>query len=133
MIALALSLLCSEPVFPHVASESLAGTDVAIPEGLPGTTRVLLVAFKRDDADALAARFAALRALAASTPGLYVVQTPVIGDVNRVLRAIIFQAQKGAVDEKARERFIPLFVAPDTVKRPLALKDDGMVAVIVAK
>lgn len=111
--------------FPKVNGSNLEGKEVNIPVDLEGKTKLLLVAFKREQQDDVNTWLSSTVDLLKKYPDFSVYEIPTIKEMNFLMRFNINNGMRyGIPSEEQREKTITLFIDKEKFKKALAIESE---------
>ena len=107
--------------------------EVRLPADLGSPHTLVLMGLRRAHQKQVDTWLAEVERLTGDHPGLDVVQTPLMGPQNRLVRGIVESAMRAQFKDRAqRERLIPLYVEPEPFLAQLGISDrDAAVVLLV--
>ena len=118
--------------FPRVEARSLNGERFTVPDELPGTLRLLAVAFRREQQQLVDSWLGWMLDLEARTPGLRAFELPVLSLVYSPARRLIDGGMaRGVGTDAARERTLTVYGDVRGVVGALGLPGTGSIAVVL--
>jgi hypothetical protein len=114
------------PPLPRLEARDLLGAERVIPDDLPRTPVLVVLAFRREQQADVDAWVAAL-------PGAPVIEVPVIGRRWNAVRGFIDGGmRRGIGDEEVCARTWTVYTDVGAAMRPLGVRDQGRIAVAVS-
>jgi hypothetical protein len=122
----------AQGVFPNVTADDLNGRSVTLPQGFPGETTIVFIAYKQNQQPLVDGW---VRALGLDpSNGAEFVEIPVVGVGTRLIRPIVDNGMRsGIVDPALRARTITLYESPELVNTPLGFSGRGTIRVLVVR
>jgi hypothetical protein len=122
----------AQGVFPTVTADDLNGRSVTLPQGFPGETTIVFIAYKQNQQPLVDGW---VRALGLDPSiGAEFVEIPVVGVGTRLIRPIVDNGMRsGIVDPALRARTITLYESPELVNTPLGFSGRGAIRVLVVR
>jgi len=120
--------------FPEIEARSLSGRTYRLPGDLDGDRNVLVVAFKRNQQEAVDGWLPALLALEARVPGLHVYEVPTISGAWSPARWLIDGGMtRGIPDADARARTLTSYTDVARVLTALGLEGPETISIVLVE
>lgn len=119
-------------MFPRLAARPLEGAGVTVPDAFEGDCNVVMVAFRREQQEAVDTWVPWLGDLASSDPGVRLYELPTIGVQWRPARPVIDGGMASAIrDEATRRRTLTVYTDTRRATDALAIRDTGTITVLL--
>lgn len=93
---------------PAVRGNSLAGTEVVLPDALRGKVGVLVLGFSRGSQGQVTTWGRRLAAEWKDSASVVYYEMPMLAGVPRLLRGVVTRSMKSSIPERAQSRFVPI-------------------------
>ena len=105
------------PQMPKIEGESFAGNKVVLPDAAAGKVAVLIFGFTKASKVATSTWAKRVSSDFGARPDIQLYQLPVLEDVPRLVRGMVFSGIKKGVSENQRDHFVPILQSEAELKK----------------